>query len=140
VRNEEVIGMEDEERCNLEKDVSDMPGLADIRESPDILKKIKWEVTPQMIMEPRFQLDPEDLQKLNEIAGYMLYIETQCEPPALMLMKVGKTDITSTVGRINELPSHLLQGAIDNPVHKPVYGMYAITDEIKEWLKRELGV
>lgn len=132
--------MEDEERCNLEKDVSDMPGLADIRESPDILKKIKWEVTPQMVMEPRFQLDPVHLQKLNEIAGYMFYIETQCEPPVLMLMKVGKTDITSTVGRIDEIPSPLLQRAIDNPVHKPVHGMYAITDEIKEWLKRELGV
>ena len=132
--------MEDEERCNLEREIADMPGLADIRESPDILKKIKWEVTPQMVMEPRFQLNPEHLQKLNKIAGYMFYIETQCEPPALMLMKVGKTDITSTVGKIDEVPPELVRKAMENPVEKPSHGMYAITDEIKDWLKEELGV
>lgn len=117
-----------------------MQGLGDIKKRPDIIEKIKWNVTPQIVMEPRFQLNPEDVQKLKEIAGYMFYIETQCKPPALMLMKVGKSDIASTVGKIDETPQELIQRAIDNPVHKPVYGMYAITDEIEEWLKKELGV
>lgn len=130
--------MKDEERCS--PDLLGTPGLGAIREDPDLLEKIKWDVTPQIVMEPRFQSRPDDLRKLREITGYMFYIESQCEPPALMLMKVGKTDITSTVGKIDEIPAELVRQAIEHPVEKPSYGMYAITDEIKAWLKKELGL
>lgn len=130
--------MEDEERCDLEKTIYGTHGLADVKTRPDVLAKIKWDVTPQIIMEPRFQSRPEDLKKLWDISGYMFYIETECEKPTLMLMKVGKTDITTTVGMVEEIPFELIQRAIDNPVHKPLCGMYAITEEIKEWLKKEL--
>ncbi|MCL5022161.1 MAG: hypothetical protein M1497_02125 [Nitrospirae bacterium] len=132
------MNMKDEERCG--PDIFGTPNLNEIKESPDILEKIKWDVTPQMVMEPRFQSRAEDLQKLREISGYMFYVESQCEPPALMLLKVGKTDITSTVGRIDEVPVELVRRAIEHPREKPAYGMYAITDEIKEWLKKELGL
>ncbi len=130
--------MSDEEKCDL--NIFDVPGLNDIRQSPDILEKIKWEVTPQMVMEPRFQLESEGLRKLSEISGYMFYIESQCNPPALMLLKVGKTDIASTVGKVDEVPQELIRKAMENPVDKPANGMYAITAEIREWLKKELGV
>ena len=130
--------MEDDEKCDL--DMSDTYSLSDIRETPDILRKIKWDVTPQMVMEPRFRSRPEDMQRLQELSGYMFYVESQCEPPALMLLKVGKTDITSTVGRIDEIPVELVRKALENPEHKPGHGMYAITEEIKAWLKKELGV
>lgn len=130
--------MPDEEKC--EDSIFDMPGLSDIKKMPSILAKIKLEVTPQMVMEPRFQSKPEDLEKLKEISGYLFYIETQCDPPALMLMKVGKSDITTTVGIIEEAPPEMIRRAIENPVDKSVHGMYAITDEIREWLKKELGV
>ncbi|HET6516296.1 MAG TPA: hypothetical protein VFG09_14140 [Thermodesulfovibrionales bacterium] len=129
--------MEDESPCNP---LFDIPGLKDIKETPDIVKKIRWESTPRMVMEPRYLQNKEDLEKLKEIAGYMFYIETQCEPPALMLMKVGQTDIASTVGIIQEIPPELIERAIENPVDKPENGMYAITEEIKEWLKKALGV
>ncbi len=132
------MNMSDEENADLS--IFDMPGLDDIKMSPDILKNIKWEVTPQIVMEPRFQSKAEDLQKLRDISGYMFYIESQCEPPALMLLKVGKTDISSTIAKVDEIPPELLRKAMDNPVEKPVHGMYAITDEIKVWLKKELGV
>jgi hypothetical protein len=138
--DEEKKEMLEKERADFEKALCDVPGLVSIRETPEILSKIKLDVTPQMIMEPRFHSNPEDLRKLREITGYMFYIETQCEPPALMLMKIGKTDIEITVGKIDEVPGELIRRAIDNPVHKPVFGMYAITDEIKLWLKRELGL
>ncbi len=130
--------MNDEEKYDLS--IFEMPGLKDIKESREILEKIKWEVTPQTVMEPRFQRDPEGLRKLKEISGYMFYVESQCEPPALMLLKVGKTDITSTIAKVDEIPQELLRKAIENPVEAPANGMYAITDEIREWLKRELGV
>ena len=130
--------MNDEEKCNL--NLFGMRGLSGIKASPEILEKIKWEVSPAMVMEPRFRSDPESPRKLREISGYMFYVESQCEPPALMLLKVGKTDITSTIGKVDEIPPELLKKAMENPVDKPASGMYAITDEIREWLKKELGI
>jgi len=118
----------------------DIQDLGDIKKRPDILGRIKWDVTPQVVMEPRFQSRPEDIEKLKEISGYLFYIETQGARPSLMLMRVGKRDITTTVGKIDEIPVELIRKAIDNPVHPSVHGMYAITDEIKAWLKRELSL
>jgi hypothetical protein len=123
-----------------EKTIFDLQGLEEIRKRPDILSGIKFEVTPRMVMEPRFHADPEALLKLREIAGYMFYIESQCTPPALMLMKVGKTDITNTVGQVDEVPRQLIDRAIENPPEPPSHGMYPISVEIKEWLKKELGL
>ncbi len=127
-------------RSDLEDDLSDTLNLARMRTMPDVVDGIRWDMTPEIMMEPRFQSRPEDLQKLREITGFMFYIESQCEPPAVMMMKVGKTDISSTVGKIDEVPQEMIQRAMDNPGHKPSFGMYAISEEIKTWLKKELGV
>jgi len=123
-----------------EKSIFDLQGLKEIRNRPDILSGIKLHVTPRMVMEPRFHSKPEDLQKLQEIAGYIFYIESQCAPPALMIMKVGKTDITNTVGKIDEIPEDIVSRAIENPSEQPSHGMYPINDEIRAWLKKELGI
>jgi len=130
--------LKDEKECGLGNDIFDILGLSDIRENPDILARIKFDVTPRMVMEPRFGSNQEDLLKLAEISGYMFYVESQCEPPALMLLKVGQRDVTSTVGKIDEIPGELVRKAIENPADTPSNGMYAITDEIKGWLKKEL--
>ncbi len=132
--------MEETIRCELEEGVDCTLGLSVMRAIPDIIENIRWDVTPQVIMEPRFQSNPEDLKRLREITGYMFYIETQCEPPALMLMKVGKTDIESTVGKIDEIPQELIERAMDGPVRKSANGMLAITEEIREWLRNKLGL
>lgn len=123
-----------------EKSIFDLQDLNSLRKRPDILSRIKWDVTPRIVMEPRFQTRPDDLQKLRDITGYLFYIETESERPSLMLMRIGKSDITSTAGMIEEIPFELVQRAIDNPLHPPVHGMYAITEEIKDWLRKELSL
>lgn len=123
-----------------DKNIFEMQGLNEIRKRSDILEGIKFNVTPRLVMEPRFHGKTEDLQKLKEVSGYMFYIESQSTPPALMLLKTGKTDITNTIGKIDEIPQTMLDRAIENPVEEPSYGMYAITDEIIDWLKKELGI
>lgn len=121
-----------------EKSIWELQGLKEIRKRPDILERVKFDVTPRMVMEPRFHSKSEDLEKLRQIAGYMFYIESQCNPPALMIMKVGNTDITTTIGKIDEVRAELLEKAIASPAEPPSHGMYAITDDIKAWLKKEL--
>jgi len=123
-----------------DKSIFEMLSLEDIKKRPDILPKIKLDVTPQMMMEPRFQSRPEDLAKLKDITGYMFYIETESETPALMLLKIGRSDITNTVGKIDVIPAEMVRKAVAEPVQPPIAGMYAITDEIRAWLKKELSL
>ncbi|MDA8084764.1 MAG: hypothetical protein M0024_13990 [Nitrospiraceae bacterium] len=123
-----------------DKSIFEMLGLEDIIKRPDILGKIKLEVTPQKMMEPRFQTRPEDIEKLKDITGYMFYIETESETPSLMLLKIGRSDITNTVGKISEIPADMVKRAIDSPALPPTCGMYAITGEIRDWLKEKLGI
>ena len=115
-------------------------GLNDIKRRQDILSEIKLDVTPQIIMEPRFQSRNEDLERLKEITGYMFYVESETEPPGLMLLRTGRSDITTTVGKIDEVPLEMVRKAVDQPRLPPSHGMYAITDEIRDWLKKELGL
>ena len=130
--------MEDNTLCDFGDNALEIHGLSDIRKRPDILSKIKFDVTPRIVMEPRFHSKSEDLLKLRDISGYMFYVESQCNPPALMLLKVGKIDFTSTVGKIDGIPEELVRRAIETPSDTPSNGMYAITEEIKEWLKKQL--
>ena len=127
------------EKIDFEKELFDAQWFEDIRKRPDVLAKIKLDVTPQMVMEPKFQSRPEDREKMTDISGYMFYVESQNEPPALMLMKVGRQGVATTMGQV-EIPVDMLRRAIENPVEKHSHGMYAITDEIREWLKKELGL
>lgn len=120
--------------------IYDVLELDEIKIRPDILDGIKLDVTPGQMMEPRFQSSLEDLEKLKEVAGFMFYIETETESPSLMLLRIGRTDITTTVGHVAEIPEEMLQRAIDNPSEPPVHGMYAITDEIRAWLRNELSI
>ncbi len=120
--------------------LDDIFGLEDIKNDAALISKIKLDVTPEILVEPRYQLVPEDLQKLRAITGYMFYVEGECNPPALMLLKIGRTDITSTVGKIDEIPDELVQEAVQAPVRPPVHGMYEITDKIKDWLRKELNL
>ncbi len=117
-----------------------MQRLKDIKRRPDILSNIKLDASLPLIMKPRFQMSKEEFEELEKNIGYIFYIETAGQKPTLMLMKVNRSDIADTVGIIEEIPEEILQRAIDNPVHPPVHGMYGITEEIKEWLRKELNL
>lgn len=112
--------------------------LEQIKKRPDIISRIRFDVTPQMIMEPRFT-ETGELKK-RDLSGCFFYIETGGEKPVLMLMRVSKGDTVKTIGIIEELPEDMIKRAMENPVHPPVHGMYAITDEIKDWLKENLNL
>ena len=113
--------------------VFDTQDLDHIKMRPDILGEIRFDVTPSMIMEPC-----TDHEKRIALAGYMFYIEAYDDPPLLMLMKIGKTGVMTTAGRITEVPAEMMTRAVEKPVEARCDNMYAITDEIREWLEKEL--
>lgn len=125
---------------SFEKGVFDLLGLEDIKKRPDILSLLRFDVTPHMVMEPRFHARAEDLRKLREMSGCVFYIEMESTPPKLMLMKLGKSDVMITVGSIEEIPQEYIDRAIQTPPLPPIHKMGAITKEIEAWLKAELGI
>lgn len=125
---------------NEDINIFSMQRLKDIKRRPDILFNIKLDAHLPLIMKSRFQMSKSEFEELQKCIGYVFYIETTGEKPTLMLMKVNKSDIADTIGIIEEIPEELLRRAIENPVHPPVHGMYGITDEIKEWLRKELNL
>jgi hypothetical protein len=112
--------------------------IEELKERPDIISKIRFDITPRTIMEPLFT-ETGEFRKVD-LSGYFFYIETESERPGLMLMKVSKTTSMKTIGIIEDLPQDLLKRAIENPVHSPIHGMYAITEEIKEWICKNLSI
>lgn len=121
-----------------EIDLFGLQKLEQIKKRPDIISRIRFDVTPQMIMEPRFT-ETGELKK-RDLSGCVFYIETAGERPVLMLMRVSKSDTVKTIGIIEELPEEMIRRAIDNPVNPPVHGMYTITKEIEEWIRKTLNL
>jgi len=56
-----------------------------------------------------------------------------------MLMKVGKTAITNTIGKIDEIPPDIIDRAMENPPEPLSHGMFPTNEEIRAWLKKEPG-
>lgn len=125
---------------NEDINIFSLQKLKDIKRRPDILSNIKWDASLPLIMKPRTQMTRDEFKSLQDMIGYLFYIETAGAKPCLMLMKVNKSDIADTAGIIEEIPEEMLKRAIETPVHTPVHGMYGITEEIKDWLKRELDL
>lgn len=118
--------------------IFDLQRLEQIKKRPDIISRIRFDVTPQMIMEPRFTETGEI--KKRDLSGCVFYIETAGEKPVLMLMRISKGETVKTIGIIEELPKEMIKRAIENPIHPPVHGMYAITKEIEDWLREILDL
>jgi hypothetical protein len=110
-------------------------GIEGLRSRPDILKRIRFDVTPATIMEPRLGGG-----ETRDIAGLFFYIESFEKPPKVMLMKVGQLGVMNTIGSVDDVPVELVEKAVADPVHPPANDMYAITDEIRDWIREKLGL
>ena len=115
--------------------VFELQGLEHIKIRPDILQRIRFDVRPKMIMEPCF-----DSSRQASISGCFFYVEAYDDPPQVMLMKVSPGGVTSTIGKVEEIPAEMVKRAVDDPVDPPVNQMYAVTEEICDWLKENLEV
>lgn len=118
-----------------ELNVFSLQSLTEIKRRPDIIGNLRFDVTPRMTMEPLHATGPEGFPK-----GYMFYVEAYEDPPLLMLMKLTKSGITTTVGKVEEIPVEMLRRAVAEPVEPPTNKMYAITDEIRKWLVETLSL
>jgi len=92
------------------------------------------------LMEPRSKLTDEGTKFREQIKGYVFYIDTMDNDPALFLMRHTAMDFAETLAKIDEIPRELLLGAVEENKDKAYFNMYPINSSVKAWLKRELGV
>lgn len=113
----------------------DAQGIEGLKARTDVLERIRFDVTPKVIMAPRLGGG-----ETRDIAGFFFYIEVFEPPPKVMLMKVGKLGVMNTVACINDVPEELVARAVAEPVEPPSNDMYAISDDIRDWIREKLGL
>lgn len=122
--------------------------ISDIKKNILIKRALRWDVTPEVLFRPRYTMGKErDLHKETE--GYMFYIDYSegvatsgvkgPVAPKLMLMRTVQL-MSSTTGEVEGVPQEMLLRAVKAEGAKPVGGMYAISKELEEYLKTELGL
>ena len=114
--------------------------LDGIKKEPFVVEHILWDLEPKDIMEAKFKKTEQGIDKRDDIKGYIFYIESMGKDPMLFLMRHTASDFGETMAQIDEVPKELLSKAIEENKDKHYFGMYALSKDVKAWLKRELGV
>ncbi len=96
---------------------------------------IRWDVTPRIFIQPTLGAGaaPVDLTQ-----GFMLYVDVVMDRPALVIMML-KPLVSKTVGYIYDIPEDLLRGSMNCEAEECIQGMYPLSGELEEWLKKEFG-
>jgi hypothetical protein len=113
--------------------------LSRLKKNGVFMKHIRFDVTPEVIFKPRFIRDRNNRDVVEEIRGFMFYIDHMDETTSLMLMKT--YNLTSkTMGDIEKVPRELLLNAVNREGIKDIVGMYPIDDKLENWIKGKLDL
>lgn len=113
--------------------------INDIKQNQSFIQGIRWEVTPKIFLNPSTGPRSESGKLIDITFGYMLYVDIVNEKPVLMIMML-KRMMSQNVGYIYEVPEDLLYEAMQCKGPDCIAGMYPITGNLVDWLKKELGV
>ena len=116
--------------------------LEELKAHREIIDIIDWEMTPEKAVETYLEWGTgwsrrgDFVQYIDQQSLYFVIYNWE-EPPQVTL-------IQRTMREANEIakiqaPGDLIRKAIDEGGRKPGVGVYAITDELKQWLQTLLG-
>lgn len=111
----------------------------DIKKEQFVIDNILWNLQPKDLMEPRCKVTDKGTKARDQIKGYIFYIDTADEKPALFLMRHTAADFAETLAKIDEIPQELLDRAIEENKDKVYFKMYPINSEVEAWLRKEMG-
>ena len=112
--------------------------IKQLKESPNFIQDIRWEVTPRVFLDPTSTTDASG-KPIDINYGYMLYVDLMEGVPALVIMQL-KRVMSKTVGYVNDIPQDLLREAMKCLESECIAGMYPMGEKLEAWLKKELGV
>jgi hypothetical protein len=114
--------------------------IAELKESEKFLKNIRWDITPKKFLESDASLQESGQDKSEgSMIKYMLYVDLVYNKPALMIMRT-RGAMSKTIGYIEDVPEDLLKEAMGCGKEECEAGMYPLTGELREWLKKGLGL
>jgi hypothetical protein len=118
-----------------------MLGLQDIRDNQHLINEIDWEMTPEKAVSLYLEWGNGWNHGVRMVKGpddvsYYFVVYSWDEAPVIYLVR-RDTQGSEELATI-DLPPELAQRFQEHwGGHK---GVYALTDELKDWLRRELGV
>ena len=114
--------------------------IVELKESKKFLKSIRWDLTPKTFVAPGHpECKPAPGEEENTTLKYILYVDLLYNKPAVMIMKVIGGS-SATAGFIKDVPEDMLKEAMSCNSEECVSGMYPLSDKLRDWLKRGLGL
>jgi hypothetical protein len=110
--------------------------LDTLKKSSDIIKDIRWDVTPKIFMDPDSTSGDEPVDISH---GYMLYVDIVNDVPALVIMQL-KRIMSKSVGYVYDIPEDLLKESMSCTSSECIGGMYPMARSLQDWLKKEMNL
>jgi hypothetical protein len=119
-----------------------MWGLEELRSRREIIDSIDWDMTPEKAVEAYLEWGTGWSRKetsvtyIGQEALYFVIYDWE-EPPQVTLIRRSSRE-AEEIAKIGA-PKELISNAVAEAGRKPGVGVYAITEELKLWLKNLLG-
>jgi hypothetical protein len=116
-----------------------MQELAEIRKEHDIVNDIDWDMTPEEAVTLYLEWGNnwshgKNLVRSKDDVSYYFVINTWDNPPKIYLVKRNSEESVELA--IIDIPEFLREPFLDSVGHRK--GVYALTEEIRAWLKEKL--
>jgi hypothetical protein len=119
-----------------------MWGLKELKSNREILDLLDWEMTPEKAVETYLEWGAgwsrrgDFVQHLDQESLYFVIYSWE-EPPQITLIRRNMRE-ADEIAKI-PAPEDLVRRAIEEGGRKPGVGVYALTEELKQWLRTTLG-
>lgn len=119
-----------------------MWGLEELRIHREIVDSLDWEMTPEKAVETYLEWGTGWARK-DDFVRYpgqeaLYFVIYDWEKPAQVTLIRRTMKEADEIAKIH-VPEDMVRRAIEAAGRKPGVGVYAITEELKEWLKQALG-
>lgn len=111
-----------------------------LKKNKHIVDHILWDFEPSHLMRSSIRARADGTLPPPPRSGYILYIETMEKHPALFLMIQNASGYAETFAKIDDVPQHLLEEAVQQNREKEYCKMYPIHEALRDWLKQALGI
>lgn len=119
-----------------------MWNLEELKAQRAIIDQIDWEMTPEKAVETYLEWGTGWARKGDSVRypdqESIYFVIYDWEQPLQVTLLRRDTQEMTEIAKI-QAPAELIQSSIDQAGKKPGVGVYAINEELQQWLKKTLG-
>jgi hypothetical protein len=119
-----------------------MWGVEELKAHREIVDRLDWEMTPERAVETYLEWGTgwarrdQFVRFADQQSLYFVIYDWEKPPQVTLIRRTMKE--ADEIAKI-PAPAEMVQRAIKAGGRKPGVGVYAISEELEEWLKQELG-